>query len=281
MDLMHIFFTIINMSMHMFEIFSYEFMQRAFVAGLFIAILASLSGTFIVLKRYSLMSETLAHSALVGVAVGLVAGTNPLWSAVLVALASAWLIEYLRSSFNLYSDAILSIILSGSLATAVIIVSLGGSFNNSLFSYLFGSILSVSYEDLVTILLFGILSLGFLLFFSKELYFIAYDEEVAKTSGIQVKLLNFLLVSVVAIIIALSIRVVGSLLIGALMVIPTVAALQFRVGFKATLLISLFLGVLSVTLGMLFSFYFSLPSGATIVLCVITLFILSLVINKK
>lgn len=265
----------------MLEIFSYEFMQRAFVAGLFIAILASLSGTFIVLKRYSLMSETLAHSALVGVAVGLVAGTNPLWSAVLVALASAWLIEYLRSSFNLYSDAILSIILSGSLATAVIIVSLGGTFNNSLFSYLFGSILSVSYEDLVTILLFGILSLGFLLFFSKELYFIAYDEEVAKTSGIQVKLLNFLLVSVVAIIIALSIRVVGSLLIGALMVIPTVAALQFRVGFKATLLISLFLGVLSVTLGMLFSFYFSLPSGATIVLCVITLFILSLVINKK
>lgn len=265
----------------MFEMFSYEFMQRAFVAGLFIAILASLSGTFIVLKRYSLMSETLAHSALVGVAVGIVAGANPLWSAVFIALIAAWLIEYLRSSFNLYSDAILSIILSGSLAAAVIIVSLGGTFNNSLFSYLFGSILSVSYEDLVTIILFGVLSLGFLLFFSKELYFIAYDEEVAKTSGIRVKFLNFLLVSVVAIIIALSIRVVGSLLIGALMVIPTVAALQFRVGFKITLLISLFLGVLSVTLGMILSFYFSLPSGATIVLCVISLFILSLLINKK
>lgn len=265
----------------MFEMFSYEFMQRAFVAGLFIAILASLSGTFIVLKRYSLMSETLAHSALVGVAVGIVAGANPLWSAVFIALIAAWLIEYLRSSFNLYSDAILSIILSGSLAAAVIIVSLGGTFNNSLFSYLFGSILSVSYEDLVTIILFGVLSLGFLLFFSKELYFIAYDEEVAKTSGIRVKFLNFLLVSVVAIIIALSIRVVGSLLIGALMVIPTVAALQFRVGFKTTLLISLFLGVLSVTSGMILSFYFSLPSGATIVLCVISLFILSLLINKK
>jgi len=265
----------------MIDMFEYEFMQRAFIAGLFIATLASISGTFIVLKRYSLMSETLAHSALVGVAVGLVAGHNPLWMAVVVALIAAWLIEYLRSAFSLYSDAILSIILSGSLAVAVIIVSLGGAFNNSLFSYLFGSILSVSYEDVLTILLFGTLSLAFLLLFAKELYFIAYDEEVAKTSGIKVKFLNFLLVSVVAIIIALSIRVVGSLLIGALMVIPTVAALQYRVGFKSTLLISLFLALFSVSFGMILSFYFSLPSGPTIVLCVISLFILSLVLNKK
>lgn len=265
----------------MFEMFQYEFMQRAFVAGLFIAILASVSGTFIVLKRYSLMSETLAHSALVGVAVGLVAGYNPLWMAVLVAILSSWLIEYLRSAFSLYSDAILSIILSGSLALAVIIVSMGGAFNNSLFSYLFGSILSVTDEDVITIIVFGTLSLGALLLFSKELYFISYDEEVAQTSGIKVKFLNFLLVTVVAIIIALSIRVVGSLLIGALMVIPTSAALQFRVGFKDTMLISLFFALFSVVFGMSLSFYFSLPSGATIVLSVIALFILSLILNKK
>jgi len=261
--------------------FEYEFMQRAFLAGTFIAILASMSGTFIVLKRYSLMSETLAHSALVGVAVGLVAGYNPLWIAVLVAILSSWLIEYLRSSFSLYSDAILSIILSGSLASAVIIVSLGGAFNNSLFSYLFGSILSVSIQDVITIMIFGTLSLLFLLIFSKELYFMAYDEEVAKTSGIKVKFLNFLLVTVVAIIIALSIRVVGSLLIGALMVIPTVSALQYRVGFRDTMFISLFFALFSVIFGMSLSFYLSLPSGATIVLCVIGIFVLSLIINKK
>jgi len=265
----------------MFEMLQYEFMQRAFIAGLFIATLASISGTFVVLKRYSLMSETLAHSALVGVAVGLVAGYNPLWVAVLVSILSAWLIEYLRSSFAIYSDAVLSIMLSGSLALAVIIVSLGGAFNNSLFSYLFGSILSVSDEDVYTIIGFGSLSLVFLLLFSKELYFIAYDEEVAKTSGIKVKFLNFLLVSVVAIIIALSIRVVGSLLIGALMVIPTVSALQYRVGFRNTIFISLSFALFSVIFGMSLSYYFSLPSGATIVLCVIAIFILSLVINKK
>jgi len=265
----------------MLEMLSYEFMQRAFLAGIIIAILASISGTFVVLKRYSMISETLAHSALVGVAVGLVAGFNPLWMAVIVAIACAWLIEYLRSEFSLYSDAVLAILLSGSLAISVIIVSLGGAFNNSLFVYLFGSILSVTQEDVIAIIAFGSLALGLLLMFSKELYFIAYDEEVAKTSGIKVKLLNFLLVSVVAVIIALSIRVVGSLLIGALMVIPTVSALQFRVGFIKTMLISLVIAVFSVILGMTLSFYFSLPSGATIVLCVLFIFISSLIVNRR
>jgi len=265
----------------MLEMFEYDFMQRAFIAGIIIAVLASVSGTFVVLKRYSMISETLAHSALVGVAVGLVGGFNPLWMAVLFAIISAWLIEYLRSAFSLYSDAVLAILLSGSLAAAVIIVSLGGAFNNSLFSYLFGSILSVSSDDVVTIAIFGTLSLGALLFFSKELYFIAYDEEVAKTSGIKVNFLNFLLVSVVAIIIALSIRVVGSLLIGALMIIPSVSALQFRVGFLKTVIISLVIALFSVVLGMTFSFYFSLPSGATIVLCVLGIFIMSIIINRK
>jgi zinc transport system permease protein len=265
----------------MLVMFDYDFMQRAFVAGLFIAVLASISGNFVVLRRYSLMSETLAHSALVGVAVGLVAGYNPLWVAVIVAIASAWLIEYLRSEFSLYGDAILAIILSGSLAVAVFIVSLGGAFNNSLFSYLFGSILSVTNEDVMTIVIVGSISLLFLLLFSKELYFIAYDEEVAQTSGVKVRFLNFLLVTVVAIIIALSIRVVGSLLIGALMVIPTVAALQYRVGFRNTMLISLFFALFSVIFGMSLSYYYSLPSGATIVLSIIVIFIISLIINKK
>jgi len=265
----------------MLEMFQYDFMQRAFLVGIVIAILASISGTFVVLKRYSLMSETLAHSALVGVAVALVAGYSPMWIALIIAVLSAWLIEYLRSYFSLYSDSVLAILLSGSLAIAVIIISLGESFNNSLMSYLFGSILSVSDDDVFYILLFGGLSLVALLTFSKELYFIAYDEEVAQTSGIKVKALNFLLVTVVAVIISLSIRVVGSLLIGALMVIPTVTALQFKKGFFYTVVLSVIFAILSVISGMTFSFYFSLPSGATIVLSILSIFIISLVVNKR
>lgn len=261
--------------------FEYDFMQRAFLAGFIIATLASISGSFVVLKRYSMMTETLAHSALVGVAVGLFAGLSPLWMAVVMAIFSAWLIEYLRSSFHLYSDAILAIFLSGALALAIIIVSLGGAFNNSLFSYLFGSILAVNNEDLITMSIFGSISLILLLGFSKELFFIAYDEEVARTSGIKVKMLNYLLVTIVAVIIALSIRVVGTLLIGALMVIPSIAALQYRQGFIKTVLLSLLFALSSVAAGMTLSYYYSLPSGATIVMCVIVFFIISLVVNKR
>ncbi|MBN2782893.1 MAG: metal ABC transporter permease [Campylobacterales bacterium] len=265
----------------MLEILEYDFMQRAFLAGIVIALLASISGTFVVLRRYSMMSETLAHSALVGVAVGLIAGYNPMWIAVFMAIFSAWLIEYLRSHFSLYSDAVLAIFLSGALAIAVIIVSLGGAFNNSLFSYLFGSILAVSVEDIITICIFGGISLALLLTFSKELYFIAYDEEVAQTSGIKVKFLNFLFVTIVAVIIALSIRVVGSLLIGALMVMPAISALQYKKGFVNTMLMAVFFAIMGVISGMLFSFYFSLPSGATIVLSVLAIFVFSLLANRR
>ncbi len=141
----------------MIEMLQYDFMIRAFLAGIIIAVLAAISGSFIVLRRYSMITETLAHSALVGVAVGVIAGTSPLWMAVVAALVSAWTIEYLRSNFQLYSDSVLAIMLSGSLALAVIIVSLAGAFNSSLFSYLFGSILSVTQEDLVIMSVFVVI----------------------------------------------------------------------------------------------------------------------------
>ncbi|MDQ1298372.1 MAG: zinc transport system permease protein [Campylobacterota bacterium] len=263
----------------MIEMFSYPFMQRAFAAGLIIAVLAAISGSFIVLRRYSLLSETLAHVSLVGVSVGLLIGSNPLWMAIIASLIASWMIEYLRSVHHLYSDSILAIFLSGSLALAIIIVSLAGSFNASLFSYLFGSILSVTNEDLIIMSIVGTAGMGLLLLFFKELYFIAFDEEVARASGVRVTLLNFMLVSVIAVIIALSIRVVGTLLIGALMVIPPVAAIRFGLGFFKTMLLSIAIALVSVIVGLGASFFFSLPSGAAIVLCLLLFFIVALVIN--
>ncbi|MFA6188813.1 MAG: metal ABC transporter permease [Sulfuricurvum sp.] len=263
----------------MIEMLNYPFMQRAFVAGLIIAILAAISGSFIVLRRYSLLSETLAHVSLVGVSVGLLVGSNPLWMAIIASLIASWMIEYLRSVHHLYSDSILAIFLSGSLALAIIIVSLAGSFNASLFSYLFGSILSVTNEDLVIMAIVGTAGMALLLLFFKELYFIAFDEEVARASGIRVALLNFMLVSVIAVIIALSIRVVGTLLIGALMVIPPVAAIRFGLGFFKTILLSIAIALVSVIIGLSASFFFSLPSGAAIVMCLLLFFIAALVIN--
>ncbi|HEX5622838.1 MAG TPA: metal ABC transporter permease [Sulfuricurvum sp.] len=265
----------------MIEMLDFPFMQRAFAAGLIIAVLAAISGSFIVLRRYSLLSETLAHVSLVGVSVGLLIGSNPLWMAIIASLIASWMIEYLRSVHHLYSDSILAIFLSGSLALAIVIVSLAGSFNASLFGYLFGSILSVTNEDLMIMAIAGTAGMALLLLFFKELYFIAFDEEVARASGIRVALLNFMLVSVIAVIIALSIRVVGTLLIGALMVIPPVAAIRFGLGFFKTMLLSIAIALVSVIIGLSASFFFSLPSGAAIVLCLLLIFIISLVINRS
>jgi zinc transport system permease protein len=263
------------------EIFNYPFMQRAFVAGLIIALLAATSGSFIVLRRYSRLSETLGHVSLVGVALGILLGLSPLWMAVVASLAASWLIEYLRSVHGMYSDSILAIFLSGSLALAIVIVSLSGSFNASLFSYLFGSILSVSNDDLMIMGISGALCMGLLLMFFKELYFISFDEEVARTSGLRVTWLNFMFVSIIAVIIALSIRVVGTLLIGALMVIPPVAAIRFKMGFFHTTLLSVAIALACVIAGLSLSFFFSLPSGAAIVLCLLAVFVLSLVMNRS
>lgn len=262
------------------EMLSYPFMQRAFAAGLIIALLAALSGSFIVLRRYSLLSETLAHVSLVGVSIGLLAGISPLWMAVVTSLIASWLIEYLRSVHGLYSDSILAIFLSGSLALAIVIVSVSGSFNASLFSYLFGSILSVSNEELLVMSAFGIVAMVLLILFFKELYFIAFDEEVARASGIRVIALNFMLVSIIAVIIALSIRVVGTLLIGALMVIPPVAAIRFGMGFFKTTLLSIAIALVSVVIGLSSSYAFSLPSGAAIVLCLLVMFVAALAVNR-
>ncbi|MCK9374439.1 MAG: metal ABC transporter permease [Sulfuricurvum sp.] len=265
----------------MMEMLHYPFMQRAFAAGLIIALLAAMSGSFIVLRRYSLLSETLAHVSLVGVSVGLLFGLSPLWMAVAASLIASWSIEYLRSVHGMYSDSILAIFLSGSLALAIVIVSISGSFNASLFSYLFGSILSVSNDDLMIMAFFGSIAMVLLTLFFKELYFIAFDEEVARTSGIRVTALNFMLVSIIALIIALSIRVVGTLLIGALMVIPPVAAIRFGMGFFKTTLLSIAIALVSVVIGLSTSFFFSLPSGAAIVLSLLVIFVIALAVNRR
>ncbi len=261
--------------------FEYQFMINAFIAGSIIAILASISGSFIVLRRYSLLAESLAHSALLGVAIAILTQSSPVVMAVIVAVLSAWAIEYLRSFYNIYSDAVLAIFLSGSLALAIILVSISGSFNNSLLSYLFGSILAVKSEQVWLLAAVAAISLALFARFFRSLYFIAFDEEVAKSSGIKVVWLNFMLVTITAVIIALSIRVVGTLLIGALMVVPVISALRFKQSFFKTVALAVAFALSSTLAGLTISYYYSLPSGAAIVMVALLIFITSLIVNRK
>jgi zinc transport system permease protein len=262
------------------EMFEYTFMINAMIAGSIIAVLSSTFGIFVVVKRYAMLSDTLAHVSLLGVAIGFLLNISTIWSAIIVALGVSLIIEYIRNYKTVYSDSILSIFLSSSLAMAIVIVSLSNSFNSSLFDYLFGSIVAVSDEDILSISVFATLSLFLIWHNYQKLLLISFDEELAYSSGIAVRFLNLLFVSLVAIMIGLSIKIIGALLIGALMIIPVSTAILFKKGFFTTWIIALFMAVFSVIVGLTVSFYVPLPSGATIVLLTLILFCLSYTYKK-
>ncbi|OIO30295.1 metal ABC transporter permease [Candidatus Nomurabacteria bacterium CG1_02_43_90] len=265
----------------MLDIFQYDFMVRAFEAGVAIGIVAPIIGMFLVVRRYSLLADTLAHVSFAGVAIGIFLSINPILSAIVLSVVAAFGIESLRNSGRIFGESVLALFLSGSLAVAVIILSLAKGFNANLFSYLFGSISTVSLSDLwVTLGLAVVVFLGVIIFY-KELFFASFDPELAEASGLPVKRLNIMIVVLAAIAIALSIRIVGVLLIGALMVIPVVSAMQYGKGFRTTLMLSVFFSLLSVILGLFASYYFNLASGGAIVVIALIFFIASLLIVKK
>jgi len=260
----------------MLEIFDYEFMQRAFVVGIALSVLSAILGSFIVLKRYAMLPDTLSHVALLGVGIGLVTNTSPLYVPIVVSVLCAIAIEYLRYKKQLYSDAILSIFLSGALAIAVILINLSDGFNASLFSYLFGSITAVSDEEVVLSVVVTVVTIVLIMGSYRTLLFATLDEQSAKASGINVFWLNLMLVTLSAIAIALSIRIVGILLISALMVLPISTALLFRLNFNKTLLLAIFFSLLSVLSGLFLSFYLGIPTGAIIVLVALVIFMITL-----
>ncbi len=265
----------------MFEIFQYDFMVRAFQAGIAIGVAAPLIGMFLVVRRYSLMADTLAHVSLAGVATGLLLAINPIFSAMVFSITAAIGIEGLRNSKRVFGEAVLALFLSGSLAIAVVILSFAKGFNANLFSYLFGSISTVSPLDVwITVALAVIVFLS-VLFLYKELFFVSFDEEVAQANGLPVRLLNITIVVLAAVTVALSIRIVGVLLIGALMVIPVVAAMQHGRSFLTTLFLSVAFSLISVVVGLFTSYYLDIASGGAIVVVALLIFIISFVFAKR
>ncbi len=256
-------------------------MIRAFQAGIAIGVVAPLIGMFLVVRRYSLMADTLAHVSLAGVAIGLLLAVNPIFSAIAFSVAAAVGIEGLRNSKRVFSDSVLALFLSGSLAIAVVVLSLAKGFNANLFSYLFGSISTVSPTDVwITVGLAVIVFLNVLLLY-KELFFVSFDEETAQASGLPVKRLNLMMIILAAVAVALSIRIVGVLLIGALMVIPVIAAMQYGRSFRTTLFISVAFSLISVIVGLFSSYYLDIASGGAIVLAALFIFLISIVFTKK
>ncbi len=264
----------------MLEIFSYVFLQRALVAGLVIALVAPTIGLFFVVRRYSAIADTLAHISLAGVAVSLFAGTMAIPTALVVTIASVFGMERLREKKTLPPETILTLFLFGGLSVAVVLLGLSRNKNVSLTNYLFGSILTVSSFDLILITLLGALVFVLVQIFWRHFFFVSIDEDAALASGLPVKRLNRLMSILGAVTIAISMNVVGVLLVGAMMVIPVLAAMQFKRGFRETWYISLVAGVLSVIAGLFGSFYLNIASGGSIVLCAIGLFLLASIANS-
>lgn len=265
----------------MLQLFQYGFIIRGFEAGLIIGFIAPLIGIFIVLRRYSLIADALSHVSLAGVAIGLLLKINPLISAIIVTVFSSLAIERLRISKRVFGESALSIFLSGSLALAIVIISLAHGFGTDLFSYLFGSITTVKQSDVYVIGVLGIIVTAAIIAFYKELVYVTVDEEAAQVSGIPTKFINMLLIVLSAFTVALAIPIVGVLLISALIVIPVVSALQFKKSFKSTIFIAEAISIFSIIAGIIIAFYLNLSPGGTIVLFTLVFFILTLILNNN
>ena len=260
----------------MLDIFTYSFMIRAFIAGIVIALI----GTFLVARRFSLIADTLGHISLAGIALGLLLGINPIVTALIASILTAILVDKIRHNKYISGESALAMLLSGGLALAIVLMGLARGFNVDLLSFLFGSISTVTETDLYLIVPLGVLAIFLVAFFYKKLLYIAFNEEGARVAGIKVNFLNILLMALTAVAVSLSIRIIGSLLIGALLVIPVTTASQLARSFRQCLILAIIISLVSVISGLLASFYLNLPAGGAIVLVSLTIFSIIYVLRR-
>ncbi|MDD4901238.1 MAG: metal ABC transporter permease [Patescibacteria group bacterium] len=263
------------------DIFQYSFIIRGLEAGIIVALIAPLIGIFLVLKRFSLIADTLAHVSLAGVALGLLFGVNPMLTALATTVLASLGIERLRNSKTIYGESALALFLSGSLALAVIILSLTHGFNANLFNYLFGSIVTITINDVYAIAVLAIIVICLLIFFYKELVYLTFDQDAAQVSGVPVRLVNNILIILTALVVGLAIPIVGVLLIAALIVIPVVTALQLKKSFLRTIAYAEIFSLFSVVSGICAAFYFNLSASGAIVLIMLAIFIIVCLANKR
>lgn len=250
----------------MLEIFSLAFMQRALLAGLVVAVVCPAIGLILVLRRLAQFGDTLAHVSLAGVAAGLLLKTYPVMTGLLFSVGASLGMDLLRQTYRRYSELSVAIMLSASLAVAVVLLSLGRGAGGEVLSYLFGSVMTVSATDVALISGLGAAVTGILLLLYKELLSVTFDEELARLGGLPVRLVNTVFVILTAMTVAMAMRIVGVLLVSSLMVVPVAASLQLAQSFRGALGWAVAIGITSVMIGLTLSFGLNLAPGATIVL---------------
>ncbi|MDW4024129.1 metal ABC transporter permease [Staphylococcus saprophyticus] len=258
---------------------NFDFMRYSLISGILIGFIAPLIGAFIVVRRLSLIADALSHVTLGGISFGMFIITvipafvfiNPMWFGILFAIIGALLIENLRTSYSNYQEIAIPIIMSAGIALSAIFISLADGLNQEIVGLLFGSISAVTLSDLSTIIVIVVIVLIFIFSFYKELFILSFDEEYSKVIGIP-KWIQFLFIIIVAMVISASMRVVGILLVSALITLPVAVSMRITKGFKQLIILSVIIGEFSVIAGLVLAFYMNIsPGGVIVVLLVLIL----------
>ncbi|BAU25976.1 zinc transport system permease protein [Aneurinibacillus soli] len=265
-------------------ILHYTFMQNALLSGLVIGLVAPLIGVFLVVRRLSLIADALSHITLSGVAAGLLLGQSipffqsisPIYMGMAFSVVGAFMIDKLRAAYRFYQELAIPIILSTGIGLGVVLISLANGFNVDLFGYLFGSLLAVTQQDVIRVVIASAIVIVVVWLFYKELLYLSFDEEAARISGVPRGVVNVIFSILVAIVISISMQVVGILLVSALITLPVAAALQLANSFRQTFVYAILFGELSVLAGLMLAYTFNLASGGTIVLVAVLLLVIVL-----
>lgn len=263
------------------DLFAYDFMKRALIAALLVGLLCSTVAFFVVLRRLSFVGVGVSHSALGGVAIGVLTGVNPIVVGAGFATAIAWVIGWVSRRGQLTEDTAIGTLFSASMALGVVLLGFAPSYTADLMSFLFGNILAVTEADLLLLAGVSLVVLAFIGFFFKELLTAAFDEEVAMADGLPVDLLYFGLLTAIALTVVVSVKVVGVVLSSALLVIPAAIGFELAKSYRKMLGISLAAGVLGSLSGLVVSFYFDVASGGAIVLGETLLFFLAYLLSPR
>lgn len=259
----------------MIDLFQLGFMQRALAAGLLIAVLCALFSVFVVLRRFSFIGVGISHSAFGGVALGYLLGLDPTLMAVLFAAVVALLIGFIRRRGRLHEDTAIGIFFSLTMALGILFIGLSGRYNVDLFGYLFGNILAITRTDLITMAVIAPVIFLLMLSVFKELLFLSFDEEVARASGVAVGPVYYFFLLAMAVTIVIAIKLIGIILVSAMMVLPAATARQMVDRYRHLVWWSVGLAVAATVAGLMLSYFLDLASGATIVLVAGMLFFAS------
>ncbi len=265
---------------YLLSLLEYRFFQNALIGGSISALACSLIGLFVILRHESMIGDGVAHVSFGGIAIGLFFDINPLYTALLVSVIAVLVISYMKREGLAESDSATAVILAVGFSIGLIIISLAGGFNVELFSYLFGSILTINRTDMFLVALLGTVTLILVMLFYKELLSITFDAQASRLMGIPVGLLSNVFNVLLAITIVLSIKVVGMILVTALLVLPGLTALQLNMGFRSTSIASVIFGVGSVIGGIFASAILDVATSGVIVFTLVIIFVIVSLLSR-